>query len=144
MATTITALPVPPSTSDPANFDTRADAFLGALPTLRSEINTVSSELNTISTTTVPALVSQTEAARDAAQSAEATALASANYKGTWASLGTGSVTRPASVSYNGTYWMLVPASIANASLSTPGVSSDWVEIYNGGMPLYYFNLGLI
>lgn len=35
----ITPLPTPPSTSDPANFNERADAFLGALPRLVSEIN---------------------------------------------------------------------------------------------------------
>jgi hypothetical protein len=144
MPTTITALPTPPSTADPANFDTRADAFLGALPTFRTETNTVVSELNVISNTTVPALVVQAEDARDDAQSAEATALASANYKGTWASLGTGSVTRPASVSHSGAYWMLVPASLANASLSQPGITADWIQIYNGGLPLYYYNLGLI
>ena len=35
----ITALPIPPSRSDPANFATRADAFLGALPTFATEAN---------------------------------------------------------------------------------------------------------
>ena len=37
--TPITALPAPPSTSDPANFDERADAFLGALPAFGQELN---------------------------------------------------------------------------------------------------------
>lgn len=44
--TTITALPTPPSRSDPANFAARADAFLGALPTFATETNTVASEVN--------------------------------------------------------------------------------------------------
>lgn len=35
----ITALPTPPSRSDPANFADRGDAFLGALPTFQSEAN---------------------------------------------------------------------------------------------------------
>lgn len=35
----ITPLPTPPSTSDPANFNTRADAFLGALPAFVTEAN---------------------------------------------------------------------------------------------------------
>lgn len=35
----ITALPTPPSRNDPANFATRADAFLAALPTFVSEAN---------------------------------------------------------------------------------------------------------
>jgi hypothetical protein len=35
----ITALPTPPATTDLANFDTRADAFLAALPTFVTEAN---------------------------------------------------------------------------------------------------------
>lgn len=37
--TGITPLPTPPSTSDPTNFNTRADAFLGALPAFVTEAN---------------------------------------------------------------------------------------------------------
>jgi hypothetical protein len=37
--TGITALPTPPSTSDPTNFNTRADAFMAALPTFVTEAN---------------------------------------------------------------------------------------------------------
>lgn len=44
--TTITALPTPPSRSDPANFAARGDAFLGALPTFATEANAVASEVN--------------------------------------------------------------------------------------------------
>lgn len=36
---TIAALPTPPSTASPSNFDAIADAFLGAMPTLRTEVN---------------------------------------------------------------------------------------------------------
>lgn len=36
---TITALPTPPTRSDSANFSTRADAFLAALPTFQAEMN---------------------------------------------------------------------------------------------------------
>lgn len=35
----ITALPTPPSRSDPVNFASRADAFLAALPTFVTELN---------------------------------------------------------------------------------------------------------
>ena len=49
---TITALPTPPSSADPANFDSRADAFMAALPTLQDEINDFSAavpgEVNTL------------------------------------------------------------------------------------------------
>lgn len=48
MAQQISVLPTPPTTADPANFDSRADAFLGALPTFQSEANLLSAELNAI------------------------------------------------------------------------------------------------
>jgi hypothetical protein len=35
----VTPFPTPPSTSDPANFNTRADAFLGQFPAFVTEIN---------------------------------------------------------------------------------------------------------
>ncbi|MBX9801822.1 MAG: hypothetical protein K2Y04_03555 [Caulobacteraceae bacterium] len=35
----ITSLPTPPSRTDAANFNARADAFLGALPTFATEAN---------------------------------------------------------------------------------------------------------
>jgi hypothetical protein len=53
MSDPITALPTPPSTGDPDNFDARADAFLGALPTFQSELNTFASNLNNLSTSSI-------------------------------------------------------------------------------------------
>ena len=46
MTAQITALPTPPSTNDPANFNTRADAFLGQMPTFLTEANALSTEVN--------------------------------------------------------------------------------------------------
>lgn len=43
---TITALPTPPSRSDPANFAARGDALLGALPTFVTEANALASAVN--------------------------------------------------------------------------------------------------
>lgn len=43
--TPIAALPTPPSTANPAGFDSAADAFLGALPTFRTETNTVAADV---------------------------------------------------------------------------------------------------
>ena len=46
---TITALPTPPSTDDPANFSTRADAFLGALQSpFVTEANAMAGAMNTV------------------------------------------------------------------------------------------------
>lgn len=49
----ITALPTPPSRLDPANFSTRADAFLGALPQFVTEANTLEQSLQKYATTSV-------------------------------------------------------------------------------------------
>jgi enoyl-[acyl-carrier-protein] reductase (NADH) len=43
----IDALPTAPSTSDPANFDSRADVFVAALPTLVTQINATVDTMNT-------------------------------------------------------------------------------------------------
>lgn len=37
----VSPLPTPPSTTDPQNFDPRADAFLGSLPTNQAEMNSL-------------------------------------------------------------------------------------------------------
>jgi len=42
----ITTLPDPPSRQDPANFSTRGDAFMGALPALARELNAVGEAIN--------------------------------------------------------------------------------------------------
>jgi len=42
---TVTALPTPPSTASPSNFDTRGDAFLGALPTFQTETDAVAANV---------------------------------------------------------------------------------------------------
>jgi len=47
----ITALPSPPSTSDPANFATKADALLAALPTFVTEANATAVAMNLNATT---------------------------------------------------------------------------------------------
>lgn len=47
----ITALPSPPSTNDPANFATKADALLAALPTFVTEANATAVAMNLNSTT---------------------------------------------------------------------------------------------
>lgn len=42
----ITSLPNPPTRSDPVNFNSRADAFLSALPAFATEANTLQSDVN--------------------------------------------------------------------------------------------------
>ena len=93
MATTITPLPTPPTREDPANFTTRADDFLGALPTFQSETNLVAGEVNTnasnastaASTATAQAGVATTQAgiATTKAQEAAASAASALSAPGT-------------------------------------------------------------
>ena len=82
----ISPLPTPPSSSDPANFDTRADAFLGALPGLQSEANALAQNLHANATFATGQMASdllaagqaRTAAAQSAAQAAQHAASAGA------------------------------------------------------------------
>lgn len=66
----ITALPTPPSTADPLNFDSRADAFLGALPVFATEANSLATTVNGNATTAAADAATSTAAAAAAAASA--------------------------------------------------------------------------
>lgn len=71
----ISLLPVPPTREDPANFATRADNFLAALPTFREEANAMAADVNAKQ---VAAAASQTAASNSAtAAAASQTAAAS-------------------------------------------------------------------
>lgn len=122
-----TPLPTPPSTSDPVNFDPRADAFLGGLPNFQVQNNALAAA------TYQNALESQTQAtnasnsAVSAAQSA-AGAQATANYKGEWSTL-TGALNPPATVSHQGRLWYLKQA-VANVATQQPVLGSTyWGEV---------------
>lgn len=67
----ITALPTPPSRSDPANFSANGDAFLGALPQMVTELNTTSASMDA-------SVISASQSATLASESADA-ALANSN-----------------------------------------------------------------
>lgn len=128
--TTITALPTPPSSSDPVNFNSRADGFLGALPVFVTETNTVAGEVQANATDAAGSAASSSAQAVDAAASASAaaasanTAALTANFKGAWAGL-TGALAKPAAVLHNGAYWLLLN-NLANVTTSQPGVTADW------------------
>lgn len=70
---TITALPTPPSRDDPATFATRADAFLGALPTFASEANALASAVNTDEIAAAASAAAAASSASSAAASANVT-----------------------------------------------------------------------
>ena len=62
----ITLLPTPPTRQDPANFNVRADEFLGALPTFGTEANSLASDVNSKQTTASNAATTATNAASTA------------------------------------------------------------------------------
>lgn len=75
--TTITALPAVPNSASPATFNADADAFLGALPTFRNELNIVATEVvNNRNTTDTN--VTTTSTYKNEAQAAAATAVGAA------------------------------------------------------------------
>lgn len=127
---TIDALPTPPSSADPATFNAKADAFVGALPTFVAQANATADAVNADA---AAAAASSTSAATQAAAAAASagsatgsanTAAASASFKGAWSSL-SGALNKPASVLHNGAYWLLLN-NLANVATSQPGVSADW------------------
>lgn len=63
----ISALSTPPSRSDPTTFDSRADVFLGELPTLATQLNTWAGQANS----TASSITSDASAANTAKVNAE-------------------------------------------------------------------------
>ena len=110
----ITALPTPaPTSTDPANFDPRADALIAALPTFVTEANTLEANVN---------------AKELSATASAATALAGSNFKGNWSAL-SGALNVPATVYHSNSYWVLL-SNLANVATATPGVSASWAMLF--------------
>jgi hypothetical protein len=106
-----------PSTSDPTNFDSEADNFLGIqLPAFVASANTWAGQCNTVA--------AEVDANAAAADDSAANAAASAAYKGNWSSL-TGPVVLPYSVSYNGVFYIALSA-FADVTTKVPGVDVEW------------------
>lgn len=116
----ITPLPDPPSRGDAeSDFTTKANAFLGALPTFQTQLNTFGDEAN--------AQADQVDADKDTTLAARDAALAATNYKGDWSTLA-GSLNTPASTQHEGYFWAL-NANVANVANEEPGVSAAWDRV---------------
>lgn len=125
------ALTTPPSTTDPTNFDSRGDAFFGALPAFQTAMNALKAYVYAIAQQVYANAVEAFSSATAAALS-EANAAATANIKGTWASQ-TGAIAKPAAVSHNGAIWALLN-NLADVTTSQPGVTGDWAWV-SGAFP---------
>lgn len=76
----ITALPAPPTTGDPANFDARADAFLGALPAFGQELNRAAAATHANASEATEQMRQDLRAAGDARAAAQASAALAAQH----------------------------------------------------------------
>lgn len=106
ITTTITTLPVAPSSADPANFDVRADAFLSALEPLTTQFNSFAGQANATANDVNAASVAATDAA---------------NFRGTWSSATAYTVGQ--SVLFNG----VVYTALTNNTNQTPPNATHWV-----------------
>lgn len=133
---TITALPTPPSRSDPGSFAARGDSFLGALPALATEINAAITSINaSVSTATTQAGLATTNGAAQVSLAAAQAGLATTNGAAqvtlatTQAGLAAGSATSAAdmaalataSANYKGNWSALTGALSIPASVSHNG-----------------------
>jgi len=75
----ITALPTPPSRSDPTNFANRGDAFLGALPTFATEANLLAAAVNANDVSAAASAAAASAASAAAVSTANVTAWTSGN-----------------------------------------------------------------
>jgi hypothetical protein len=121
----ITPLPPAPQPSDSTSeFNSKAFAFVGALDGFVTQTNALALEVESdaldAAASEAAAAISVTEAENAASASAS-----SANFKGEWSTL-SGALAIPASVSQNGTIWVLTE-SVANVATEVPGVSSKWI-----------------
>ena len=150
---TISELPTPPSRNDSESvFVDRANSFLGALPTFRTEANALG---DAVEADKIAAAASATAAlghANTASGFADAAsgfadnasgfaddaegfvglAQAAANFKGLWSAL-TGALSKPATVFHSDKYWAL-NTDLADVTAKEPGVDVEWLELASGGL----------
>lgn len=116
---TIPGLGAPPLTTDPDNFDPRADNLYGTtLPAAIASMNIAFGQVNVVS--------GEVSANAAAVASAAPAAVGAANYVGVWSSL-TGALAIPASVSHSGNVWILSD-NVEDVTAVEPGVSSVWIS----------------
>jgi len=119
---TITALPTPPSRQRPSVFVPEADAFLGALPTLRTEVNAAGEFVET-KAGEADADAATASAAADAAELSKTIAQTAVNYRGDYDAGTTYQIGE--SVSYEGKVYA---AKTVNTGV-TPVDGANWLDI---------------
>lgn len=131
MVQQITQLPDPPSRADPANFAAKGDAFLGALPQFRNELNLAGDDFEA-----GLAIVEQAIPAAEAA-------IGAANYKGDYSAGVTYQIGQSVSYIENGIEYVFVAKTI-NLGV-TPVSGANWLKIDKPRTPdLLLINAGII
>ncbi|HWT52346.1 MAG TPA: hypothetical protein VN113_09225, partial [Caulobacter sp.] len=139
MTAQITALPTPPSTNDPANFNTRADAFLGQMPTFVTQANALAGEVNNNTqaaaasvTAAANKVVEATGKASEAAASA-ASALNAPGTNGTSATLLTIATGIQTFTTQTGKAWIAGQGFFLASSVNPTNWMSGVLTAYNSG-----------
>lgn len=114
---TISPLSTPPSTNDPATFDTRADTFLGELPDLATEINTWAGQANTVA--------GEVNQNRIDAQAASTAAISATN-AAAWVS---GQTYQAGATVYSPINALSYRANTTTSGTTDPSASADWTVI---------------
>jgi hypothetical protein len=128
----ITALPTPPSTNDPTNFNTRADAFMGQMPTFVSQANALATEVYA-NTAQVAADRVQTGADRTAAAASAISALGAPGTNGSSAtSLTVGTGTKAFTVQ-TGKAWVAGQGFFLASTASPLNWMTGVLTAYNAG-----------
>ena len=122
---TISTLPTAPARTDaPATFITRADAFLAALVTMQSELNTSIGAMNT----DIAGVNTDATAAASSASAAAASASSAASSAGAelWVS---GQAYAEGDAAISGIDYLTYRANTATSGTTDPSASGDWVQI---------------
>ena len=132
--TPIDALPTPPSTSDPTNFDARGDDFLGALPDFVTEANALADNVFDNATAAETAATTAETKAAEALASANSAVNAPGTSATSTTSLAVGSGSKSLTLAQTGKDFAIgQPVRIARTSAASTTWMQGIVTAFNSG-----------
>lgn len=124
----ITALPTPPSRADSANFSTRGDAFMSALPTFATEANALATECKGYASSASGSASAASSSASSASASASAASSALASVSSA-IGLNTVAVTGTSQAATAGSLFVLQNAAATTVTLPASPVAGNVVAV---------------